>query len=64
MNVSQALTFKQGRSDDIKELSTLSTYDPKQVSGAVKQLQQYEFLDLPVRAQSEWAISRVPSSWA
>lgn len=64
MNVSQALAFKQGRSDDLRELATLGTYEPAEVVEAVRTLGEYQFLDLPVRAQAEWAVSRVPPSWA
>ena len=63
-NVSQALTFKQGRTDDIRELATLGTYPPRDVSDAIASLEEYQFLDLPVRAQADWAVSRVPESWA
>lgn len=64
MNVSQVLGFNQGRVDDIKELASLGTYRPQDVAAAIDGLRGYQFLDLPVRAQADWAVSQVPKSWA
>lgn len=58
-SVSQAILFKSGRTDDIRELASLGTYDPKDVAVAIRRLQLFQFLDLPVRAQAEWALSTV-----
>lgn len=72
-SVSQALLFHLGRTDDVKELASLGSYDPKSAAMVVKRLNmdpatdyrrpilpaRHQFLDLPVRAQSEWAISEV-----
>ena len=62
-SVSQALLFHQGRTDDIRELASLGTYEPKAAALAMQSLNGHQFLDLPVRAQAEWAISEVDPSW-
>lgn len=58
-SVSQALLWHMGRVEDIRELASLSTYDPRPVMDAIHELHGHEFLDLPVRAQADWAISEV-----
>lgn len=58
-SVSQALLFKSGRTDDIRELASLGTNDPKAVAAAIRDLKEYQFLDLPVRSGADWAVSKV-----
>lgn len=56
---SDAYIFKTGVTNDLRELASLGTYDPKPVAAAIKRLGRYEFLALPCRGGSEWAVSRV-----
>jgi hypothetical protein len=62
-SVSQALLFHQGRLDDVRELASLGTYPPTEAAAALQNLSGHQFLDLPVRAQAEWAISEVDKAW-
>ena len=62
-SVSQALVFKMGRTDDVRELASLGTYPPRDAANAVQTLKGHQFLDLPVRAQAEWSISEVDKAW-
>lgn len=63
-SVAQALLFHMGRTDDVRELASLGTYDPRAAVVAMQHLTGHQFLDLPTRAQAEWAISEVPPAWA
>jgi hypothetical protein len=54
-----ALIFKSGVTNDLRELASLGTYDPKLTASAIKKLRQYEFLDLPCRGGAAWAVSKV-----
>lgn len=54
-----AYIFKTGVTNDLRELASLGTYDPKPVAQAIKRLGRYEFLALPCRGGSEWAVSKV-----
>lgn len=54
-----ALIFKSGVTNDLRELASLGTYDPGVTAKAIKRLRQYEFLDLPCRGGAEWSVSRV-----
>lgn len=58
-SVSQALLFKSGRTDDIRELASLGTNTPQEVSLAIRNLGKFQFLDLPVRSGADWAVSKV-----
>lgn len=73
-SVSQALIFHLGRTDDVRELASLGSYQPQAAALAVQRLNtdeagepipgSFKFLDLPVRAQARWSITEVPPSWA
>lgn len=54
-----AYIFKTGVTNDLRELASLGTYDPKPVAAAIKRLGRYEFLALPCRGGQEWAVSKV-----
>lgn len=54
-----ALIFKSGVTNDLRELASLGTYDPPVAAKAIKHLGSYEFLDLPCRGGAEWAVSKV-----
>lgn len=54
-----AMIFKTGVTNDVRELASLGTYDPGVTAKAIKRLGRFEFLDLPCRGGSEWAVSRV-----
>lgn len=58
-SVSQALLFHSGRTDDMRELASLGTYEPKTVIPAIRGLKGHQFLDLPCRGGAEWSISEV-----
>jgi hypothetical protein len=58
-SVADALIFHGGITRDIRELASLGTYDPRDVSMVVQSLEGRNFLDLPTRAQKEWSISQV-----
>ena len=58
-SVSQAMLFHMGRVDDVRDLASLGTYDPRAAASAVQHLEGRRFLDLPVRAQASWGISEV-----
>lgn len=59
-----ALIFKSGVTNDLRELASLGTYDPKPTTVAIKRLQRFQFLDLPCQSgdglkEATWSISRV-----
>ncbi len=58
-SVMDCMLFKSGVTNDLRELASLGTYEPKAAIGAVKSLQQYQFLHLPTTAGRPWSISKV-----
>lgn len=54
-----ALIFHMGVTNDIREMASLGTEDPKAVVQAIKRLQGHAFLDLPCRGGSQWSVSEV-----
>jgi hypothetical protein len=58
-NASYAFLWHMGNADDVRDMSSLGTEDARSVQAAVKSLGGHDFLWLPCRAGSEWAISRV-----
>lgn len=56
---SDALIFHLGRTDDVRELASMGTYDPKIAQTAVRQLRGHQFLDLPCRGGAEWSVTQV-----
>ncbi len=54
-----ALIFHMGVTNDIREMASLGTEDPKAVVGAIKRLKGHEFLDLPCRGGAQWSVSEV-----
>jgi hypothetical protein len=54
-----AFVFKTGVTNDLRELASLGTYDPKAVAAAIKTLPRFHFLDLPCRGGAEWSITKV-----
>jgi hypothetical protein len=54
-----AFIFKTGVTNDLRELASLGTYDPKPVAEAIKHLGRFQFLDLPCRGGAIWSVSRV-----
>ena len=58
-SVSDAMVFHLGVTNDIRELASLGTYDPKEAAAAIKSLQGHAFLDLPCRGGATWSISVV-----
>lgn len=63
-SVGQAILWHMGRTDDVREMASLGIYDPRAAVKAVQNLHGHQFLDLPTRAQAEWAVSEVPPAWA
>ena len=62
-SVSQAIVFHMGRTDDVRDLASLGTYEPRDATGAIRRLRGHQFLDLPCRAGAEWGISEVDPAW-
>lgn len=58
-SVSEVEIFHMGRTDDVREMASLGTYDPKAVVPVVQQLRGHAFLSLPTRGGAQWAISEV-----
>lgn len=61
-NVTYAFLWHLGNTDDVRELASLSVQDRREAQLAVAKLRGYDFLFLPCRATSEWAITRVDVS--
>lgn len=59
MSCMQALIFHGGNTRDIRELASLSTYEPRAAALAIGALQNRQFLDLPCRGARQWSISEV-----
>lgn len=60
-NASHLFIWHGGNTDDQRELASLGTHPPREVQAAVQQLEGFDFLYLPARSGSDWAISRVPA---
>ena len=58
-NVSHAFLWHHGVTGDTRELASLGTAPPKAVAAAVQSLQGHDFLYLPCRAGTGWAVSCV-----
>jgi hypothetical protein len=58
-SVADAMIFHSGVTNDIRELASLGTYDPKEVANVIKRLGSYQFLDLPCRGNAQWGVSKV-----
>lgn len=58
-NASYAFIWHSGVTGDIRELASLGTTSPKSVGEAVQGLQGHQFLFLPCRAGTGWAVSEV-----
>lgn len=58
-SVMDAMLFHSGVTNDLRELASLGTYEPKAAITAVKGLQGHSFLHLPCRGGATWSISQV-----
>jgi hypothetical protein len=58
-NASYAFVWHSGVTSDVRELASLGTTSPKDVQTAVQGLQGHQFLFLPCRAGTGWAVSEV-----
>jgi hypothetical protein len=58
-NASHAFIWHAGNTDDLRELASLGTYRPRDVAESVHGLRGHDFLYLPCRGGSEWAVSCV-----
>jgi len=58
-NASHCFVWHGGNTDDQRELASLGTIPPKEVQVAVHGLTGHQFLYLPARAGTGWAISEV-----
>jgi hypothetical protein len=56
---STALIFHIGGTNDVRELASLGTEDPKAAVLAIRKLKGHSFLDLPLRGGAPWSISEV-----
>jgi hypothetical protein len=54
-----ALIFHLGVTNDIREMASLGTTQPKAVVEAIQVLEGHEFIDLPTRAGRRWSKSEV-----
>lgn len=54
-----ALLFHLGVTNDVREMASLGTEQPKAVVQAIQSLQGHQFLDLPCRGGASWSISEV-----
>jgi hypothetical protein len=58
-SISDAILFKMGITTDLTEMAALGSYTPRDVKVAIRNLREHQFLLLPTRAQSTWAVSEV-----
>ena len=58
-SVMDACLFHSGVTNDLRELASLGTYEPKAAVDAVKSLRGHSFLHQPCRGGAEWSISEV-----
>ena len=58
-NCSDVMQFHAGVTNDVRELASLGTYDPKSVQQAIQGLRGHSFLHLPCRGGATWAVSEV-----
>jgi hypothetical protein len=54
-----ALLFHLGVTNDVREMASLGTEQPRAVVEAVQNLRGHQFLDLPCRGGSSWSVSEV-----
>lgn len=54
-----ALIFHIGGSNDVRELASLGTQEPKDVTTAIRKLRGHAYLDLPLRGGAQWSVSEV-----
>jgi hypothetical protein len=54
-----ALIFHIGGTNDVRELASLGTIEPKSAVVAIRNLEGHEFLDLPLRGGVSWSVSEV-----
>ena len=54
-----ALIFHIGGTNDVRELASLGTEDPKAAVAAIRKLQEHAYLDLPLRGGTTWSVSEV-----
>jgi hypothetical protein len=54
-----ALIFHMGVTNDIREMASLGTEEPKAVVAAIKKLKGHAFLNLPCRGGATWSVSEV-----
>lgn len=54
-----ALLFHLGVTNDVREMASLGTEDPKAVVAAIQNLRGHQFLDLPCRGGATWSVSEV-----
>ena len=54
-----ALMFHMGVTNDVREMASLGTVPPKAVVQTIQHLEGHKFLDLPLRAGRNWAVSEV-----
>lgn len=53
------MQFHAGVTNDVRELASLGTYNPKAVGNAIQGLQGHSFLHLPCRGGATWNVSEV-----
>jgi hypothetical protein len=58
-NAMHAFVWNHGVTTDTRELASLGTVNPKAVTAAVESLRGFQFLYLPCRAGTGWAVSQV-----
>ena len=58
-SVMDAMLFHSGVTNDLRELASLGTYEPKAAIDAVKGLRGHSFLHLPCRGGATWGVSEV-----
>ena len=58
-SVMDLMQFHAGVTNDLRELASLSTYEPRDVVSAVKELEGHQFLHLPCRGGATWSVSEV-----
>lgn len=58
-SASYAFLWHMGNTDDVRELASLGVKDRRAAQLAVTQLRGHDFLFLPCRATSDWAVTRV-----
>lgn len=54
-----AFIFHMGVTNDVREMASLGTIQPKAVTEAIQKLEGHEFLDVPCRAGRRWSKTQV-----